>query len=257
VTPYFGIADAAGAQQPNAVRRGLLQGAALALLMLPAGMHIDSGPPGHAVVTDFDRPPMVRGRHADFGTESPSPDVRHVADWIADSRDNGRADFFVIDKKQARMYLFDPAGRLTASTPVLLGSAVGDDSVPGIGLRPVAAVRPAERTTPAGRFVGEPGHNTAGEDVVWVDYAAAVSMHRVRTAIPRERRLHRLATPTSTDNRITYGCINVPTAFYENHVRTTFTRQRAIVYVLPEVRSVQAVFGAYDVAAIHRRTAAR
>lgn len=257
MTTYFGIADKAGARQPNAVLRGLLQGAALALLMLPAGMHVDSGPPDPAVVTDFDRPPMVRGRHADFGAQSPSPDVRHVADWIADSRDNGRAAFFVIDKKQARMYLFDPVGRLTASTPVLLGTAIGDDSVPGIGLRPVAAVRPAERTTPAGRFVGEPGHNTDGEDVVWVDYAAAVSMHRVRTAIPRERRLHRLATPTNTDNRITYGCINVPTAFYENHVRTTFTRQRAIVYVLPEVRSVQAVFGSYDVAAVHRSTAAR
>lgn len=225
--------------------------------MLPAGVPVDSGPPDRASVTDFDKPPMVRGRHADFGTQSPSPDVRHVADWIADSRDNGRAAFFVVDKKQARLYLFDSAGRLQASTPVLLGSAIGDDSVPGIGLRPVAAVRPAERTTPAGRFVGEPGHNTDGEDVVWVDYAAAVSMHRVRAAIPKERRLHRLATPTSADNRITYGCINVPTVFYEDHVRATFARQRAIVYVLPEVRSVQAVFGAYDVADIHRRIAAR
>jgi hypothetical protein len=135
----------------------------------------------------------------------------------------------------------------------LLGFARGDDSVPGIGLRPIAEVRPEERTTPAGRFVAERGRNLKGEDVVWVDYDAAVSMHRVRATQPSERRLERLATPTVDDNRISYGCINVPVEFYEAYIRPTFATRRAIVYVLPDSKPVRQVFGSYDVATVRRQ----
>ena len=99
--------------------------------------------------------------------------------------------------------------------------------------------------------MAERGSNASGEDVVWVDYDAAVSMHRVRSTVEAERRLQRLATPTIADNRISYGCINVPVAFYEATVRPIFQTQRAIVYVLPETKPVQQVFGSYDVAAAH------
>lgn len=186
-------------------------------------------------------------RSADFGQEKPSANALHLANWIIDSQDNENADFIIVDKPHARAYVFDAAARLRGASPVLLGSAVGDDSVPGIGLRPIADVRPEERTTPAGRFVAEPGRNLNGEDVVWVDYDAAVSMHRVRASKPSERRLERLATPTTDDNRISYGCINVPVAFFETYISPTVATQRAIIYVLPDIKPVQEVFGSYDV----------
>jgi hypothetical protein len=192
-------------------------------------------------------------RLADFGSEMLSPDARHLADWIADSRDNAGADFIIVDKPYARAYVFDAEARLRGASPVLLGFARGDDSVPGIGLRPIAEVRPEERTTPAGRFVAERGRNLRGEDVVWVDYDAAVSMHRVLTTEPSERRLERLATPTVDDNRISYGCINVPVEFYEAYIRPTFATRRAIVYVLPDSKPVRQVFGSYDVATVRRQ----
>jgi hypothetical protein len=128
---------------------------------------------------------------------------------------------------------------------------LGDDSVPGIGTRPISKVLPHERTTPAGRFMAERGHNTLGHDVIWVDYGAAVSIHRVRTSNASERRLQRLATASVDDKRISYGCINVPVAFYEAYLRPTFATRRAPVYVLPELKPVQQVFGSYDVAAAH------
>jgi len=195
----------------------------------------------------------TRIRSADFGQASPSADARHIADWVADSRDNANADFIIVDKRDAKAYVFDAEARLRGASPVLLGSALGDDSVPGIGLRPIAEVRPEERTTPAGRFVAERGRNLQGEDVVWVDYDAAVSMHRVRTTKPSERRLERLATPTVDDNRISYGCINVPVAFYEAYVRPTVATRRAIVYVLPDIKPVQQVFNSYDVTAVRKQ----
>lgn len=169
-----------------------------------------------------------------------------MADWVAHTHDNGDAEFMIVDKRNARVYVFDAKAKLRGASPVLLGAAKGDDSVPGIGTRPISQVRPEERTTPAGRFVAERGRNLNGEDVVWVDYDAAVSMHRVRTTNPVERRLQRLATPSINDNRISYGCINVPVSFYESHVKPTVANQRVIVYVLPEVKSMQQVFGSLN-----------
>lgn len=175
-----------------------------------------------------------------------------MADWVADSRNSNGTDFVIVDKKYARLYVFDGNARLRGAAPVLLGVARGDDSVPGIGLRPIEAVLPEERTTPAGRFVAERGHNARGEDVVWVNYDDAVSIHRVLVTNTEERRLERLATATVEDNRISYGCINVPVAFYESHIRPMFATRRAVVYVLPEIKSVRQVFGSYDVAAAYR-----
>ncbi|MDT4888495.1 hypothetical protein FQZ97_1250530 [compost metagenome] len=87
------------------------------------------------------------------------------------------------------------------------------------------------------------GRNHTGEDVVWVDHGAAVSMHRVRTTQPTERRLERLASPAVADKRISYGCINVPADFYDAHIRPVFSGRHAVIYVLPEHKSMQQVFG--------------
>lgn len=239
------------------IGRGLFIGAVAAVSMI--SLASVTGYPLRSVMTSSSSAPFptADARYANFGSESPSPEARHLADWIADSRDNARADFIIVDKPHARAYVFDAHARLRGASPVLLGSALGDDSVPGIGLRPVEKVRPAERTTPAGRFVAERGRNSKGEDVVWVDYDAAVSMHRVRVTEPSEQRLERLATPTTDDNRISYGCINVPSAFYETYIRPTFAARRAIVYVLPDFKPVQQVFGSYDVATVRRQASNR
>lgn len=176
-------------------------------------------------------------------------EARQLVDWIARSDDHAGKAFVIVDKKRAQVLVFDADALLHAASAVLLGSALGDDSVDGIGLKPIAQVLPAERTTPAGRFVGERGRNAKGEDVVWVDYDAAVSMHRVRTGNALERRAERLATPSIDDNRISYGCINVPVAFYESYLRPLFAVQHALVYVLPDSKPLQQVFGAIELAA--------
>ncbi len=185
-------------------------------------------------------------RHAQFGTEHASADVRRVANWVTDSRDNKNMAFAILDKTLARVFLFDPDGRVQSTTAALLGSAHGDDSVPGIGDKPLAQVLPEEKTTPAGRFVAEVGQSsTRGEDVVWVDYEAAVSMHRV---IKVPERLASLASPTPDDNRMSFGCINLPDAFYEKSLRPAIDKAGLVVYVLPETRPLAQTFASfYDV----------
>jgi hypothetical protein len=68
-----------------------------------------------------------------------------------------------------------------------------------------------------------------------------VSLHPVINTVPSERRLQRLATPTAADNRISYGCINVPVAFFRDVVRPAFSGRGGMVYVLPEERPLWAV----------------
>jgi len=206
---------------------------------------VASPPPANSapIATSAPSAPTQISTVADFGDLAVSPDVKQIANWVANTSDNGDLDFVILDKKNAAVYVFTASAQLNATSPVLIGSALGDDSVPGIGTRPINQIRAEERTTPAGRFVAEPGRNSSGEDIIWIDYDAAVSMHRVRANNPAERRLERLATPTSADNRISYGCINVPVRFYETYIQPVFADKRAVVYVLPEVKSLKEVFG--------------
>ncbi|HTK35049.1 MAG TPA: L,D-transpeptidase [Caulobacteraceae bacterium] len=185
--------------------------------------------------------PWLAGTPASAETPGPSQLLR----WILASEDNAGSAFVLVDKVAARIMVFDGAGRPLGVSPVLLGSATGDDSAPGIGQRKLSQIRPEERTTPAGRFVASLGRNLGKDDVIWIDYDAAVSMHRVITGGAKDRRLERLATPSPFDNRISYGCINVPVAFYESVLRPAFVAASGVVYVLPETRPLNAAFPAY------------
>ena len=180
---------------------------------------------------------------ADFASEQPASTVRQMANWVLASDNHAGMPCVIVDKRNAKVFLFHPDGKLSGATPALMGSAVGDDSVAGIGEREMSAILPHERTTPAGRFVSSPGVNMSGEDIIWVDYDAAVSMHRVRANNKKERRLERLASATPDDNRISFGCINLPASFYDTVVKPALGVNPGVVYVLPEMRSLESVFG--------------
>jgi hypothetical protein len=171
--------------------------------------------------------------------------VHHMADWIADSQDNGSLPFVIIDKPDAKVFVFDKQGKLLGTAWVLVGLAPGDDSIPGIGTMPLGAITPDMRTTPAGRFVAGLGHDLGKLDVLWVDYPDAISLHRVINTEPAERRLQRIVSPAPAEHRISYGCINVPIKFFDSVVDPTFKDTKGVVYILPEVKALRAVFPAY------------
>ena len=78
------------------------------------------------------------------------------------------------------------------------------------------------------------GFNHKGKQTLWLDYEQALSMHAVIKGTPLERRAQRLASPTPLDNRISYGCINVPVPFFHEVIQSNFSGNGGIVYVLPE-----------------------
>jgi hypothetical protein len=179
--------------------------------------------------------------HAGFGSERASEDAHRVADWIVKSGDNLELPFAIIDKKAAKVFVFDAHNEILGAAPVLLGLAHGDDSVPGIGHRRLATITKDERTTAAGRYEASLG-NDFEQDVLWIDYDAGLSLHRVIVGNPADHRHARLASPTPLDNRISYGCINVPVRFYDTVVAPAFKGTVGIVYILPETKPIVSVF---------------
>ncbi len=179
--------------------------------------------------------------------EAASSEVRHLANWVADSANNSGMPYLVIDKVDAKVYAFDSTGRLKAVQPALLGIGRGDYSAPGIGTTKMTAIPSENRTTPAGRFLATLGRDPLGKEILWVDHKTAVALHSVVRGTPAEQRAQRLRSPTSADNRISYGCINVPVRFYEEIVSPAFNRTGGIVYILPEDSPAREFFGSYDV----------
>lgn len=211
------------------------------VFQLPA---IAAGLPASTVYAPASQP-GASSRRADFRNTEVSPQARDTANWVVDSGDNQGMPFIIIDKMQARVLVFDARGQLSGTASALLGLAVGDDSVPGIGQRKLSSILPHERTTPAGRFVASLAPNLKGEEILWVDYQNAIAMHPVVTSNPKERRTERLASSRLQDKRISYGCINIPADFYRSYVSPALRDTNGVVYVLPETRPNASVFTAY------------
>jgi hypothetical protein len=186
-----------------------------------------------------------RPARADFGEQAAPVDARRMADWVVASADNGRLPFVIVDKRDAEVFVFDRRGHILGAAPALLGLAVGDESAPGVGNKRLSAIPPKDRTTPAGRFVAYLGRESANAITLWVDFRDNIALHRVIKGRPKDHRLERLATPTPLDNRITFGCINVPVAFFDRTVLHTFKHSKGIVYILPEIKATRDVFPSY------------
>ena len=171
-----------------------------------------------------------------------SDEARQVVGQVTATGDNHGMPFVVVDKKAAKVFVFDAGGALVGDSSVLLGLARGDDSAPGVGNKKLSDIRPEERTTPAGRFVASLGYGLGKQDILWVDYDSALALHRVSSASSKEGRLQRMSSTSPLDRRITFGCINVPAAFYDRVIQPMFSRTSGVVYILPEIKPVAEVF---------------
>jgi hypothetical protein len=207
--------------------------ASAALVLVPAAA--DAAPRSRAAA-----PPPAEALPAPDGPPA-SEAVVAVAVWAIRSGDHGNLPFAIVDKRAARVYVFGPEGRLKGEAPALVGSAFGDRSEPFDGDRELSSIPPEERTTPAGRHLARWGKGSKGEKVLWVDYPTAVSIHPLASVTAGERREERLASETPEDNRITFGCINVPPEFFKAVVAPTF-RKAGVFYVLPEATPLQQAF---------------
>jgi len=184
-------------------------------------------------------------KHAGIASWIAPDAVKKMASWIMETGDNRGRPFVIVDKVEAKVFAFGKSAEILGNAWALVGLAQGDDSVPGIGTMPLAQITPEMRTTPAGRFVASIGHDLGTLNVLWVDYPNAISLHRVINTNPAERRLERIVSKLPADHRISFGCINVPAQFFDGVVEPAFKDGPGIVYILPEVKEMRAVFPGY------------
>ena len=186
----------------------------------------------------------IQAARANFAGERASEDACLAADWVVESADHQGLPFVIVDKKDARIFVFGADGKLRGSTPVLLGLAVSDKGLVDMSNRKVSSLRPDERSTPAGRFASEPGQNLQGEAIIWIDYESSIAIHRLRPDVRGGRRAQRLTSASIQDNRISMGCVVVPVLFYENVIQSVLGKSRSVVYVLPETTPLRAMLSA-------------
>lgn len=201
-----------------------------------------SSPPVPAVRTVASLQFVASKERAKFEDAKASGAARQVANWVTATGDNLELPFLVVDKVHAQVFAFGADGVPRGSAPILVGLARGDVSPAGIGQRRLADIAPADRITPAGRFVAALGNDLGPQDIVWVDYDNGISLHRVVRGNAADRRLQRLTSASPNDNRITYGCINVPARYFDSVVRPLLKGTNAMVYILPDVKPLGDVF---------------
>jgi hypothetical protein len=174
--------------------------------------------------------------------------IEQFAAWVTRARDHQRLPFIIVDKRKAIASAFDASGRHLRTTPVLLGTGVGDTFAPGVAEIDMHKTAPWQRITPAGRFFAEEDLDLEGETVLWVDYDMSIAIHKLPAKRTKQRRHERIRSANPADHRITYGCINVLSDFYQNVVHPNFRSKGGIVYVLPDTMPLKSVFKSYDAA---------
>jgi hypothetical protein len=145
--------------------------------------------------------------------ERASGDAQYAAAWVLVGADNQSLPFAVVDKRDARIYVFEAGGRLLGASAVLLGAAPGDFAVGDMTGRAPASLTPAERTTPAGRFASEPGRNDRcclAQTAVAVRRGSMTISDPPSRLRPRRNGGRRLASPSPDDNRIPRAASSCP-----------------------------------------------
>ena len=221
------------AQDPPPDPTGVLD--ALPDAPAPAYPWVDAAPADEAPAITPAQPP---GR-------PPSGVAEQLAGWVTAMDDNGDLPFIIVDKLGANIFAFDVGGQFLGAAPVLVGLARGDDSAPGIGSLKLSQISADERTTPAGRFVAGFGDSDGHGTMLWVDLPDAISLHPVMSVSPGEHRLRRIKSSDPGQHRISYGCINVPKTFYDDVVLTALADGNAVVYILPDTKTIDDVFPAF------------
>ena len=142
--------------------------------------------------------------------------------------------FIIADKPNAMMHMFNADGSHFLSDPTLYGKEKGDV------LGAVSSLEGGQKITPAGKFTlkARDSHYAGGKDLVLVeslDATGYIAIHAADVSTPSERRLERLASETTEDNRISYGCINTAHATFINKIAPHVAEfDGGLIFVLPD-----------------------
>ena len=159
-----------------------------------------------------------------------SQEASNTINWVKASHDNNGKIFVVADKNEGKIHIVDNNGKVLDTQNAIFGRNKSNDNV--------------ANSTPSGRFKLQKALTTKaadkrvfGDDVLTLtdtvtgnnitkSDGGVIAMHRLWN---KPERIKAINSATASDNYMSAGCINVPTAFYNSAVNSL---DGAMVYIL-------------------------
>ena len=159
-----------------------------------------------------------------------SQEASNTINWVKATHDNNGKVFVVADKNEGKIHVVDSNGKVLDTQNAIFGRNKSNDNV--------------ANSTPSGRFKLQKALTTKasdkrvfGDDVLTLTDTVTgnnvtkkdggvIAMHRVWN---KPERVKAINSATASDNYMSAGCINVPTAFYNSAVDNL---DGAMVYIL-------------------------
>lgn len=171
-----------------------------------------------------------------------SQEASNTINWVKATHDNNGKVFVVADKNEGKIHVVDSNGKVLDTQNAIFGRNKSNDNV--------------ANSTPSGRFKLQKALTTKasdkrvfGDDVLTLTDTVTgnnvtkkdggvIAMHRLWN---KPERVKAINSATASDNYMSAGCINVPTAFYNSAVDNL---DGAMVYILdnkdaPKAENVQ------------------
>lgn len=171
-----------------------------------------------------------------------SQEASNTINWVKATHDNNGKVFVVADKNEGKIHVVDSNGKVIDTQNAIFGRNKSNDNV--------------ANSTPSGRFKLQKALTTKasdkrvfGDDVLTLTDTVTgnnvtkkdggvIAMHRLWN---KPERVKAINSATASDNYMSAGCINVPTAFYNSAVDNL---DGAMVYILdnkdaPKTENVQ------------------
>jgi len=167
--------------------------------------------------------------------EQMSPLAQMVYENMAPAAKASGKGFGIVDKPNGTSHYFKADGSLIVQGATLTGKDVGDvergNSLTG-----------GAKITPAGKFTLAYTRDSSYTGGYRFDLAetfrpgeGVIAIHAVYVGDPKENRLGRLLSPTGTDNRISYGCINTTNEMFVNKLMPNSSELNGgMLLVLPD-----------------------
>ncbi len=185
--------------------------------------------------------PQDAHAHTGYGTftqsqkiEGASQKASDTINWVVANKDHGGKSFVVADKENGKILVVSPDGKVMDSQNAIFGKNKGDSNAFGntpSGRFQLHKVDTKQLTATDRRVFGdsvldltdkETGKKARSSD------GRVIAMHRVVNLPERKAALD---SATASDNFLSHGCINIPTAFYNKAVDKL---DGAMVYVLTQ-----------------------
>lgn len=149
--------------------------------------------------------------------------------------------FMIADKPNGMLHVFMPDGSVLIQDAALYGMDIGD--VKGA----ISSLKGGAKITPAGKFTLQavPNADYAGGMILTLvesEVDGGISaVHAAYLGDPKDDRLGRLASPTTADNRASYGCVNTThEAFLKSILPNIDMLNGGMIFVLPDAQETTA-----------------